>query len=111
MIGNAVPWAHAVVLVLGCCGGELKSRLSAPDGGDPPPNCTEVSIIEAKPPLRPIVVAIAEREGFELELCILLLVITIIALLLWIKGRDGGSQGAGRVGKRVSVSTRHPVCR
>ena len=39
----------------------MKSRLANPGGVDPPDNCT-TAVDVTKPPLRPILVAIVERE-------------------------------------------------
>ena len=110
MIGEADPLAYVVCLLLGFLGGELKSRLTNPGDVDPPDNCT--TIVDAtNPPLRSILGAIVEREGFEQEVSILILIVTIIALLLIICKRNGSAQTAGRSSKRVSVLAGHPIGR
>ena len=65
-IGDPDPLAYAVFWLLGFGGGELKSRPANPGGVNPPNNCT-TGVDVTKPPLRPILVAIVEREGLGQE--------------------------------------------
>ena len=111
MIGDADPVLYIVCLLVGLCGGEVKNRVFAPAGGEPGENCSETIVEAVKAPLRPQLVAIAERETLEQEGFILLLLITIIILLVCVGCKDGSSQGTGRSSKRVSVSSRHPLGR
>ena len=111
MIGEADPLAYVVCLLLGFGGGELKSRLTNPGDGGPPDNCTTIVVDATKPPLRPNLIAIVKREGFEQEVSIVILILTIIASTLIICKRNGSAQAAGRSSKRISVFAGHPISR